>query len=62
VFPVQQLQMGAGSIEKNEHITAGGLFSQLIPNQSAEPVEAFAHITGIPIKIERKGRMEREHQ
>ena len=37
--------MGAGAVEENEHLAAGGLSAQLPAHKPAEAIEGFAHVT-----------------
>ena len=42
---MQELEVGAGAVEENEHLAAGGLSAQLPAHKPAEAIEGFAHVT-----------------
>ena len=61
VLPVQQLDVGASAVQKEEHLPAGGAPSHARGNQAAEPVEGFAHVAVPVVEMIPMGRAEGEH-
>ena len=61
VFPVQELDVGSGPVEENEDLAAGGRAVHGTAYQSAQPVEALAHVAGACVQIKLMRGAQRKH-
>lgn len=50
-LPVQELEMGAVSVQKNKYIPTGRFPAQFVLDQTAQAIERFAHVAGPWVKI-----------